>query len=121
MNEIVEARLDCSYTRGRGVLRRHLPGRQAKVERYRYAAALSRAFCNDAVQMHELGTKHLQPLGEFLGLLLDFPLGLRIFRGFVAEMDIHARLTRGPAQSTVHGRNMPARQNLCAADFTPAR
>src|SRR5207237_10784370 len=104
MNEIVEACLDCSYTCGRGVLRRHLPGRQAKVERYRYAAALSRAFCNDAVQMHELGTKHLQPLGEFLGLLLDCPLALRIFRGFVADMDIHARSTRAPVRSTARGR-----------------
>jgi hypothetical protein len=53
------------------------------------------------VEVNKLPAKHLQTFSQLFGLALDFPLGLWILRGFVAEVNVHARPTIAPVLADI--------------------
>ncbi len=77
--------------RSRGCpLHRHLPRGQTQVERRRRALAVFQV--HNSMEMHEVGLVGLKSALKFFKLGLEFVLDGGRFAGFIADMNVHARL-----------------------------
>ena len=68
-------------------LHRHLPSRQAQVQRG--ARALAVLLVHNGMKVHQIRVEDMQPALEFLKLVLEFAFYLWSLTGFVADVDIH--------------------------------
>ena len=74
-------------------LRGHLSGRQAQVQRHDEALA-RRVLLDNALDMHQIGTKDLQVLAQFFQLLFDLLFEVGSFGNLVTEMNVHECLDK---------------------------
>ena len=90
LNQFVEGRLNRRRWTGRLCLGRQLPGRQAQIQRDDGSFA-SGILLDHGSEVQQVGSENLEPLLDFLNLVVDFFFDVGSFVDLVTDVHVHCR------------------------------